>query len=236
MYFKKVIVYKDNHFLGIKEIFENLDFYYYSARAKTNMTYYYINLNNIKKCFSDFPKFKEFFYKHNKIVLNYLNKLEKYNTSNYGEIINRKKSLNVKNHKKGTLNIQKKYSNKFLWNMNDKKKKNFQFSKFNKNFQIRDLKILQKDKKTVKVMNFTINKKKLKIKTLSIKENIFKNYKKQNYMSTFSQSLAQKMNTNLFNKIKEKKKFSIKSNRNVQINLLRSTSTKNFPYRTNFFN
>ena len=229
VFFNKIIIYKENHFLGVKELFENLDSYYFSARVKKNLTYYYINLNNMKKCFIDFPKFKEFFFTYHKPIYNYLNKLVIINNNHFENIKRDKKNFNICN-KKESFQIKSKFSNKFLWKKNNEKKKYFKSSKFNKKIKVNNLEILTRDKKAIRLMNFNIERKKTYFK---IKENIFDNKKSKNYINTFSNGLVEKFNKNIFFKI-QKKNFRLKTDMDFRIKCFRSTSTKNFSRK--FFN
>lgn len=58
MFFKKVIIWKKDHFLGINELFKNRRCYELSAKVVSEKAkFFVINLKNIKKCFTDFKNF-----------------------------------------------------------------------------------------------------------------------------------------------------------------------------------
>ena len=58
MFFKKVMIWKKDHFLGINELFKKKNIYELSAKViSQKAVFFVIKLENIKKCFSDFKNF-----------------------------------------------------------------------------------------------------------------------------------------------------------------------------------
>lgn len=61
--FNREIIERSKNFIyGVKELKDNLKKYFFSVKVKKKSILYKINVNNIKKCFEDFPGFKNFMF------------------------------------------------------------------------------------------------------------------------------------------------------------------------------
>ena len=117
MFFKKIMFYGENQFLGVKEFFEKKKNYFFSGKVVSKKAkLFFISKKDLEKCFFDFPEFEIFFKKQTTKIFQNLNK-------------------QLNNIKKYKLKKKSKFP-KLILKKNFSKEKNFKISK---KFQIRSV-------------------------------------------------------------------------------------------------
>ena len=209
MFFKKIMFYGENQFLGVKEFFEKKKNYLFTCQVISKKAkFYIISKKDLIKCLNDFPKFKLFFKNKNQLILQNLNK----------QLENIHKYKFQKKDKLPKLIIKKKLEKKNI-------------NKIRKKFQIRSVdwkNRLELSKKRIKIINDSNLFKNISIYANKEVENKTKGFLNKHFPKKFLKNENKKKHSERIFVIRMKKIIDEKKNKNLSFKSNRNISQNSF--------